>query len=1371
MYRNLRSLLISRYFGFTVAAIGLFAHAAGVRAESVTASPASCISATGVGTRAWSNPGSATASDNTYATASVNSSNGSNYLQCTGFGFAIPTGATISGLVVTVERKTSGGTVTDSRVRLIKGGTIGLTDRATTTAYTNSDVAEAHGGTSDLWGATWAPADLNSAGFGVAYAAQSSGSTTNRTVSVDQIQVTVEYSLPFVCAPPNNIPAALIGNLTCYCDSFNRSGLNPSPSMFNANWLISASDGSGILPSVVTPGYLRLTNNSTNNAKAATAPGIYPAAGNYISVEFRHYAYNGSSPGADGMAVILSDYTVAPVPGASGGSLGYAQKTGVNGFAGGWLGVALDEWGNYQNPTEGRVGGPGFRAQSVGARGSGSGTTGYRWFGGTTGLTPNIDNPGATAPSPGSFYQIVIDARNEPGTTSVSVNRDTTSGVGGAYVPLISIPNVYSAAAAQGFTQAPVPNNWQISFTGSTGASTNIHEIGSVRICAQTVWPPGGGTADGFSAIDEAYGNAGGTPKPDVQSYLAGHIYTKLMGLPFKLNVAAIGNDQIQTGYAISSSKYVQLKLVDNRDEVCKLDNTDPQYCNADCVAKPAIADGAQTLTFNSTKGGQLRTADITLNTAYRKLVAVLRECTTSACSAFTATPPACSTDAFSVRPLAVSSVVSAAVPAGANNAATNTGTSGTPRFKAGADPFALTAVVAGIAGKANGYTGTLKIDNNGLQAIAPATVAGRVTPGSPNSGFPAAVSATETATATNTIFTYDEVGAFRLLGFDPAVNATSARGVFDGVMSAGECAGLSAADCDVLRAATWTGVDSVSTKGDCIADNFANSADLSGSFATNPNFGKYGCNFGLFNPIAPNSPNSPVFGRFIPDHFTINLVRLQSRSELATCYPARPAGTLGTIRATTDQLTVADATGMAVGDRLLVFGADRGGSDLIATIQSLAGNRLTLSQKAATDVTDTPVFEVDGLAGTISAGSSLLTVANAAGVTAGDRLAVFGAGGGGGVLATTVASVAGNALTLTAAAATSVANAPVFVATGFTYMDEPLHLDLALSANSAGGGKTMNYAGTLATLDASSLTGLGGNTWGLWGSVENVYGVAGCRAVFDQSSGFNTRYLGSACTGLPASAPTAPYPAAAARVAPSNPVALNWNYGTVRLATDLSLKRATVADGAFDTVTGVFALGIRPTDSDGVTLGTAVNLDADSGSGPERNAIAIADFRYGRLRLSSGYGSELLPVRLPISADYFAANRGVWQVNGDDSCTPITSGNIAIGNCSGGISPCSGIGKSLTASPLAAGKTTLILRSPNQQGTADVAINLGGLSADGSCNSAHPASSGDNQPWLRFDWCKGSADPNSGDPSNDPNARVRFGSPRAAHIYLRERY
>lgn len=642
-----------------------------------------------------------------------------------------------------------------------------------------------------------------------------------------------------ICSPPSNIPAGV--SVSCQCDSFARATLNPS-TIFGANWIVSTSDATGILPSIVNSGYLRLTNNTGNNAKAVTVPGIFPAAGNYISVEFRQYAYNGS--GADGIAVTLSDYAVPAVPGAYGGSLGYAQETGIHdGFAGGWLGVGLDEYGNYQNATEGRLGGPGFTVESVGARGSGAVQAGYRWLGGTSSLSPKIDNNTSTTASLGYYYQVVVDARNDPASTAIAVNRDT----GGGYAPLITIPNVYTAATAQGFTQAPVPANWQISFTGSTGGSTNIHEIGGLRICATTMVPTSGGTAGGFNAIDEAYG----TPPLAVQNYLSGRIYTKLVGTSFKLNVAALTNSQLVTTYAASSSKTVTVKLVDNSDSLTDTTKDCTLSCTSTCTGKAAVTGGAQTLTFasGSPDKGQKQSSSFTINSAYQKLVAIISDGTTTACSI----------DSFAVRPLSIASVIS--------SDATNTTTSGAPILKAGSDKFSMTATTTGVGGSPSGYNGVMKINNASVQAASPATVTGAVA-----GTFPEATPATPSSAATGSTFTYSEVGGFKLPGFDPATDTTTRRSVYDGVATADECTtpGLTTAQCDVLRVATWTGVDSISTKGDCVADSYSNTKDVSG---------KYGCNFGLL-------PNAVVFGRFVPDHFD-TVVKYDTGSKVFMACPS----------------------------------------------------------------------------------------------------------------------------------------------------------------------------------------------------------------------------------------------------------------------------------------------------------------------------------------------------------------------------------------------------------------------------------------------------------------------------------------------------
>lgn len=693
-------------------------------------------------------------------------------------------------------------------------------------------------------------------------------------------QVLITYVVPFVCAPPANAPAGLA--LTCVCDTFTRATLNPS-TIFGGNWSVSNSDGLGNPYINATTGLLRLTESTGNNAKAATVPSIFPAAGNYISAEFMHYAYYGSNPGADGIAVTLSDYSVPAVPGGFGGSLGYAQRTGVVGFAGGWVGVALDEWGNYQNPTEGRVGGTGFIAQSVGVRGPGSGANGYRWMGGTASNPGGLRIDGldrtSTTPAPGYMYQVVVDARDyATGTVNVSVNRDATTRDGSTYAALFGPFNAYpeaSYAQTQGWISKLVPDYWKISFTGSTGGADNIHEIGSLRICAQTVYPDTGGTASGFSAIDEAY--PGAPSVPAYPNFQTGNIYMKLAGTPFKLWVAALTGSGISTGYSATSNKYVQVKIVDNTDNACGPDGT--RTCNATCTGKAAVETGTgatQVATFvsGSSTGVASPSPTFTLNSAYRNLIAVMKECTTSTCAAFTATAPACSADSFSVRPLSITSVTSVDTPVGAGNAATNVGTGGTPIFRAGSDNFALTATTTGVSGSPSKYSGVMKINNAVIQPLSPALVAGAV-----SGAFPAANSGTPSSTATGTSFTYSEVGGFTLPGYDPASDTTSRRGVYDGVDQLSECAPspmtlAQQAACDVLKAASWTGVDSVSTKGDCVVESYSNTKTA----------GKYGCNFGLL-PKLP-APATWSFGRFIPYEFSVSSPALTNRP-VAACLPA----------------------------------------------------------------------------------------------------------------------------------------------------------------------------------------------------------------------------------------------------------------------------------------------------------------------------------------------------------------------------------------------------------------------------------------------------------------------------------------------------
>ncbi len=266
-------------------------------------------------------------------------------------------------------------------------------------------------------------------------------------------------------------------SLECFNDTFQDASLSSS-------WVTSRSSGT-FTPSPVN-GRLRLTQSVTNQATAASFQRLFPGAQNLVTVEFDHLAYGGT--GADGIAVVFSDAAITPQPGSYGGPLGYGTRAGagIPGFAGGWIGVGLDEFGNYS--WEGGTGGPGARRrQSVVVRGSGVGTSGYRYLAGTCSngttntntscLSPTVDNNQNTP----HRYRFTIDSR-VANQSLIKVERNTGSG----FQTLI---NSFNAVGATG--QAAVPANFLLSLTGSTGGSTNIHELDNLQICALRSSPIG----------------------------------------------------------------------------------------------------------------------------------------------------------------------------------------------------------------------------------------------------------------------------------------------------------------------------------------------------------------------------------------------------------------------------------------------------------------------------------------------------------------------------------------------------------------------------------------------------------------------------------------------------------------------------------------------------------------------------------------------------------------------------------------------------------------------------------------------------------------------------------------------------------------
>lgn len=271
--------------------------------------------------------------------------------------------------------------------------------------------------------------------------------------------------------------------LQCFNDDFQSQPLDQQ-------WRVFSSSGSFTPSTVIVNGNnsrLRLTEAAQNQATASTFQRIFPAANNRVEVEFDYFAYGGN--GADGVAIVFSDASVTPQVGAFGGPLGYGYKVNEQkpGFAGGWLGIGLDEYGNYS--IEGGGNGPGRRKQSVALRGSGSGYSGYNYLAGTCNngtintngdcLSPDIDDNDG---NPLHRYRIVIDS-TQAGTSFVTVSRRVGSG---SWVDLIESINILNLSG-----QSAVPQELLLSITGSTGSSTNNHEIDNFEVCALNSRPVG----------------------------------------------------------------------------------------------------------------------------------------------------------------------------------------------------------------------------------------------------------------------------------------------------------------------------------------------------------------------------------------------------------------------------------------------------------------------------------------------------------------------------------------------------------------------------------------------------------------------------------------------------------------------------------------------------------------------------------------------------------------------------------------------------------------------------------------------------------------------------------------------------------------
>ncbi|MEM4243130.1 MAG: DUF5011 domain-containing protein, partial [Candidatus Woesearchaeota archaeon] len=190
---------------FFVCSFSVLADSAGPNSPSVAFDDAS------VGSVVWKNVNDVLVSDNKYSDPNLNDGEVTHYLVAVNFSFSIPENATINGILAEIEHLFAGSppsNINDSSVRIIKGGSMVGTDKASADLWPGADTYAIYGGSSDLWGTTWTAADINNAGFGVAVSAKKSVFDGKKQhAKVDHIRITVYYTAPDTTPPNVTVPA------------------------------------------------------------------------------------------------------------------------------------------------------------------------------------------------------------------------------------------------------------------------------------------------------------------------------------------------------------------------------------------------------------------------------------------------------------------------------------------------------------------------------------------------------------------------------------------------------------------------------------------------------------------------------------------------------------------------------------------------------------------------------------------------------------------------------------------------------------------------------------------------------------------------------------------------------------------------------------------------------------------------------------------------------------------------------------------------------------------------------------------------------------------------------------------------------------
>lgn len=211
-----------------------------------------------------------------------------------------------------------------------------------------------------------------------------------------------------------------------------------------------------------------------------------------------------------------------------------------------------------------------------------------------------------------------------------------------------------------------------------------------------------------------------------------------------------------------------------------------------------------------------------------------------------------------------------------------------------------------------------------------------------------------------------------------------------------------------------------------------------------------------------------------------------------------------------------------------------------------------------------------------------------------------------------------------------------------------------------------------------------------------------------------------------------------------------SWANGT---AADVTATHVVQRPGAETAPHTSFAVSAQPSYTDGGQTVAAASTQAHAGT---------TQMRFGRLWLTSAYGSEKLDLPVPLEAQY--RNSHGFITNADDNCTAISTANIMLGPYGTNNAP--GFSTSVgNVSAFASGRAAVRLNKPNSKGSLKVCADLaatGGPDTDTACTATTRA----NMPYLEVKRTSANYD-------EDPGAQISFGVYKGPQnvIFQRENY